>query len=103
MGRSNEHHGEARQFVRPRSPTSGPSWSSRMGAETGVDGHAGVGGEPRGSGVRADPAGGARKRSEAVIEGKRRRDPLADILDGGRVTETERWAVLRELTDLAAG
>ncbi len=41
---------------------------------------------------------------EAVVnaEAKRRRpDPLQDIIDGGRVTETERRAVLRELTDLA--
>ncbi len=41
---------------------------------------------------------------EGVIEAeakRRRRDPLADMLDGGRVTETERRAVLRELTDLA--
>ncbi len=41
---------------------------------------------------------------EAVIEAevkKRRYDPYQDIIDGGRVTETERRAVLRELTDLA--
>ncbi len=42
---------------------------------------------------------------EAVIDAEARkrrpRDPLEDILDGGRVTETERRAVLRELTDLA--
>ncbi|MDP9470318.1 MAG: hypothetical protein M3Q71_06565 [Chloroflexota bacterium] len=41
---------------------------------------------------------------EAVLDAearKRRYDPLADMLDGGRVTETERRAVLRELTDLA--
>ncbi len=42
--------------------------------------------------------------AEAVVdaEAKRRRyDPLQDLIDGGRVTETERRAVLRELTDLA--
>ncbi|MDP9471969.1 MAG: hypothetical protein M3Q71_15110 [Chloroflexota bacterium] len=41
---------------------------------------------------------------EAVIEAeakRRRRDPLQDIIDGGRVTETERRAVLRELNELA--
>ncbi len=41
---------------------------------------------------------------EAVVDAeakKRRRDPLADIIDGGRVTETERRAVLRELNELA--
>ncbi len=32
---------------------------------------------------------------------RRRRNPYEDILDGERVTETERRAVLRELTDLA--
>ncbi len=42
--------------------------------------------------------------AEAVIEAeakRRRRDPLQDIIDGGRVTEAERRAVLRELSDLA--
>ena len=34
---------------------------------------------------------------------RRRRDPLADMLDGGRVTEMERRAVLQELADLAGG
>ncbi len=41
---------------------------------------------------------------EAVIEAQEKRhqrDPLADMLDGGRVTETEWRAVLREFTDLA--
>jgi len=41
---------------------------------------------------------------EAVVDAeakKRRRDPLADIIDGGRVTQTERRAVLRELNELA--
>jgi len=41
---------------------------------------------------------------EAVVDAeakKRRRDPLADFIDGGRVTETERRAVLRELNELA--
>ncbi len=40
---------------------------------------------------------------EAVVEAeakRRRYDPLQDSIDGGRVTETERRVVLRELTDL---
>ncbi len=43
--------------------------------------------------------------AEAVIdaEAKRRRpDPFEDIIAGGRVTEAERRALLRELDDLAA-
>jgi hypothetical protein len=41
---------------------------------------------------------------EAVIEAEARRrrpDPYQDLIAGGRVTETERRAVLRELTELA--
>ncbi|MDP9359623.1 MAG: hypothetical protein M3R02_30910 [Chloroflexota bacterium] len=41
---------------------------------------------------------------EAVLDAeakKRRYDPIQDMLDGGRVTETERRAVLRELHELA--
>jgi len=41
---------------------------------------------------------------EAVVDAeakKRRRDPLADFIDGGPVTETERRVVLRELNELA--
>ncbi len=81
-------------------PSFDPGWAAHVGTDAGAHGRGGMGGQPSGAGVCPHPARGTGTRSQ-VGSPEAGAKLVEDLLDGGRVTETERRAVLRELTDLA--